>query len=54
VVHFFPLSLFSLQLSDYDSSYAQQRVDVNSYNAKQQGRQQQYAAEAGSYASAGA
>jgi hypothetical protein len=49
-------ALFStvlLQLSDYDSSYAQQRVDVNSYNAKQQGRQQQYAAEAGSYASAG-
>jgi hypothetical protein len=44
-----------LQLSDYDSSYAQQRVDVNAYNTKQQGvqarlqqQQQQY-----NYASAG-
>lgn len=31
------------QLSDYDSSYPQQRVDVNSYNTKQEKAQQQIA-----------
>lgn len=32
--------LLTEQLSDYDSSYAQQRVDVNSYNTKQEKQQQ--------------
>jgi hypothetical protein len=54
--------LFFPQLSDYDSSYAQQRVDVNSYNTKQaavqdalqqkqqqQGYQQQQAGQGGGY-----
>jgi len=30
-----------LQLSDYDSAYSQQRVDVNTYNTKQEAVQQQ-------------
>jgi hypothetical protein len=45
-----------LQLSDYDSSYAQQRVDVNAYNSKQQGvqaRLQQQQQQQYNYASAG-
>jgi hypothetical protein len=46
-----------LQLSDYDSSYAQQRVDVNAYNTKQQGvqarLQQQQQQQQYNYTSAG-
>lgn len=30
-------------MSDYDSSYPQQRVDVNAYNTKQEKQQQQIA-----------
>jgi len=34
-----------VQLSDYDSAYAQQRVDVNAYNTKQEGLQRQIEAQ---------
>jgi hypothetical protein len=52
---FFATVRFS-QLSDYDSSYAQQRVDVNTYNSKQPGvqaRLQQQQQQQYNYASAG-
>lgn len=42
-----------MQLTDYDSAYAQQRVDVNAYNTKQEGLQLQIEAQQQQYAGDG-